>query len=400
MLLAPCVPGCADMLEDQVRSELTSPCSLPSGARRNRASRAVVGYVFSVLWLVLGAVGVAAAQEAVESTVSFTVPLREHVAVEMGATVLVNPRSPVRGLKVLVVHGLAETANTFRPLAEDLVDPARRSPRGAPISRVVLLDLPGRGNSGLPVGGGVRFGDLTLDDYVTSLLGSLDQLRRHRLAPDLIVAHSLGATVVMLAQDRLVSEGTNLRRRFGVQGAVFVVPDIPAPAPWFFVDSGHGALAASSLLRLDDQLGLVFELPPEAWLGWHFLDAAGLLASGTPSREEVIERGYLAAEPGGVAGALFAIPGFPNRPSIDLGIFDDESRTPATIVAADGDALYIYPIEHRILYDFLTGDPESTRFHPFADANAVHGLHIIAPQAVGRIVRDAAEKIRPRPVVR
>lgn len=384
----------------QIRSEVTDLCALPSGVRRHRSAYVVAGYVLSVLWLLLAGVGVAAAQETVESTVSFTVPLREHVVVDMGATVLVNPRSPGRGLKVLVVHGLADTANTFRPLAEDLVDPARRSPRGAPISRVVLLDLPGRGHSGLPVGGGVRFGDLTLDDYVTSLLGSLDQLRRHRLAPDLIVAHSLGATVVMLAQNRLVSEGTNLRRRFGVQGAVFVVPDIPAPAPWFFVDSGHGALAAASLLRLDDQLGLVFELPPEAWLGWHFLDAAGLLAAGTPSREEIIERGYLAAEPGAVAGALFAIPGFPSRPNIDLGIFDEASRTPATIVAFDGDALYIYPIEHRILYDFLTGDPESTRFHPVADSGAVHGLHIIAPQAIGRIVRDAAEKIRPRPLVR
>ena len=121
---------------------------------------------------------------------------------------------------------------------------------------------------------------------------------------------------------------------------------------------------------------------------------------GTPTLEEILERGYLASEPAGVAGALFAIPGFPDRPSIDLGIFDDESRTPATIVAADGDALYIYPIEHRILYDFLTGDPESTRFHPVADAGAVHGLHIIAPQSIGRIVREAAEKIRPRPAAR
>src|SRR5262249_5145584 len=183
--------------------------------------------------------------------INFQIQLRTNVSVQMGATVVVNPRNPNFGLQVLFLNGTGQTANTFKPLAQAIFS----DNFGLLVSRAVLLNYPGHGNSGYP--SGIQFGSLSINDYVTSLLASLDELPRLGLRPNVLLGHSLGAEIIMLAQQRLINQGATLRSKFGVFGAIFLVPDIPGPLPWAFVDSGAAGPAARPFLRQDPGLRAV-----------------------------------------------------------------------------------------------------------------------------------------------
>jgi pimeloyl-ACP methyl ester carboxylesterase len=165
------------------------------------------------MFLVIGGgLSLVSASEPPSYDINFQIQLRNNVSVQMGATVVVNPRNPNYGLQALFLNGTGQTANTFKPLAQAIFS----DNFGLLVSKAVLLNYPGHGNSGYPTG--IQFGSLSINDYVTSLLASLDELPHLGLRPNVLLGHSLGAEIIMLAQQRLISQGVTLRSKFGVFG--------------------------------------------------------------------------------------------------------------------------------------------------------------------------------------
>ncbi|MEM7677998.1 MAG: SDR family NAD(P)-dependent oxidoreductase, partial [Myxococcota bacterium] len=101
----------------------------------------------------------------------------------------------------VAIHGGPYTAETWRPYAEAL----------GPEACVLAIDHPGHGLSTVPTG--IVFGDLLLDDYVTTAVIVLDALADLDIEPETILGHSLGGTVVQMLQQRLVEAAEMLSRQ-------------------------------------------------------------------------------------------------------------------------------------------------------------------------------------------
>jgi pimeloyl-ACP methyl ester carboxylesterase len=309
--------------------------------------------------------------------INFLVAVRNGVSVDMGALVVANPNLK-RGSNILILNGTGQTANTFVPLANAILGDQRL---GRQVARVVLLNYPGHGNSGLPVtlsGPTVRFGDLTIDDYVTALINSFTTLNNIGLAPDFLIGHSLGAEVMQLAQQRLVTQGTNMRRQFGITGATFLVPDIAGPLPWLFADGGGGAQAAGAFSRQDPVLGGLLDIPAEAYIQLFFTDLQGRPVPGTPTPDEVRRRGLTSLDSLAMAAQLVGLSG--PRPPFQANIFSRRNGTLISIVGLEQNNLYVFPTEHQTVYRFLTGDMTDKMYFPLRGPNTVHNIHIINPE--------------------
>src|SRR2546423_12841278 len=123
----------------------------------------VIAVVFSFLLLPVGLF----AREAVATQVHFTIQLARGGTANIAATVLMR-EGPPSGETVLFVPGFAQTAATFDALGRALF----RQDFGNKVFRVILIDHPGHGNSGYPIGG-VPFGGLAIEDYAAALIHSL-----------------------------------------------------------------------------------------------------------------------------------------------------------------------------------------------------------------------------------
>ncbi|HKX27543.1 MAG TPA: alpha/beta hydrolase [Blastocatellia bacterium] len=299
----------------------------------------------------------------------------------MGAVVLTNPRHPRNGLQVLVLNGTGQTANTFKPLAQAIF----ADQFGGIVSRMVLLNYPGHGNSGYPVG--VKFGDLTIGDYVTSLLASIESLTPMGLRPNVLLGHSLGAEIIMLAQQRLLNQGTTLRGKYGIRGALFLVPDIPGPLPWAFVDSGMAAPLVGQLVRPDPVLGNVLDVPPPVWVSLFYSDRNGALAPGATTPDEAVNKGYISLDSATVGAELLGLNGA--RPLVNSGLFSNNRGTVASVITFEQDSLYVFPLEHQNLYSYLTFDQSGKLFFTVGGAQSVHNLHVINPGAILTAVKTA-----------
>jgi pimeloyl-ACP methyl ester carboxylesterase len=308
----------------------------------------------------------------------FNIQLRDNVSVNMGAIILINPRHFRDGRTILVLNGTAQTANTFRPLAETLLS----DETGTKVAAMILLNYPGHGNSGLPVG--IRFGDLTVNDYVTSLIESLNRLSNFPpfLRPDTLLGHSLGAEIIQLAQNRLVSQGTSLRARFGVKSAVFLVPDIAAPLQWDFTNRAGDILTSLGLVQNDPQLGPILVAPPPIWVALFYANNAGMIIPTATTPDEAVAKGFISIDSATMGGELLGLPPF-TRPTLNPGIFAPARGTIAGTITFEQDAgLYIIPTEHRALHNFITGDSSGDLFFLVNGPDTVHNLHVIRPSAL------------------
>jgi pimeloyl-ACP methyl ester carboxylesterase len=305
-------------------------------------------------------------------TVNFQVQLRDNVSVEMGAIVLTNPDSPPNGSTILTLNGTGQTASTFRPLGETLFSDRT----GSKVSRMILLNYPGHGNSGLPTG--ILFGELSINDYVTSLIESLDKLSQMNLSPDTLLGHSLGAEIIQMAQTRLISQGTNLRTRFGIRSAIFLVPDLAAPLPWLFVDSGAAGPLVSQFVRVDPVLGPVLDIPPPVWVALFYSDRANNVIPNATTPAEAVANGYISLDSATMGAELIGATG--SRPFISEGSFAPQNGTVAGLVALEQDGLYLFPDEHLNLYNYVTQDQSGKLFFPITGANTVHNIHVVSPE--------------------
>lgn len=307
--------------------------------------------------------------------VNFTVQIKPGVTVDMGANVVVNPNKPKKGSTILILNGTGQNSNTFIPLSQQLFTDSTTSKL---VARTILLNYPGHGNSSFPQG--AKFGDLTLSDYVTSLIESLKNLNAIGMAPDVIMGHSLGSEMLHLAQQRLISQGTNFRKAFGVKTAIFFVPDIVGPPAWGFTDSGTGAAVLSMLRVQDPQQGSIVVFPPPVWIGFFYGNLMGQVVQGAPTPDQAVANGFITTDSATMAAEFLGAPPF-KRPTVSAGIFGNSQGTTAGLVALEQDGIYTIK-EHQDLYTHLTQDQSGKLFFPLRGPNTVHNLHVFSPASV------------------
>jgi pimeloyl-ACP methyl ester carboxylesterase len=338
-------------------------------------------FVIGLLLTFTGGLSLISAAEPLSANISFQIQLRDNVSVQMGGIVMTNSHNPHFGLRVLVLNGTGQTANTFKPLAQAIF----ADPFGIAVSKIVLLNYPGHGNSGYPTG--IQFGSLTMDDYVTSLIASIDKLTPFGLRPQILLGHSLGAQIMMMAQHRLIGQGTSLKNKFGIIGAIFLVPDIPGPLPWAFVDSGAADPLLAQLVRQDPVLGSVLDIPPPVWVSLFYTDRAGNIIPGATTPEEAVAKRYISLDSATMAAELVGLNG--PRPPISAGIFSLNRGTIASVITFEQDGLYVFPTEHRDLYSYITQDQSGSLFFTVEGADTVHNLHVINPTKILTAVKTA-----------
>ncbi|MCG8455779.1 MAG: alpha/beta fold hydrolase [Holophagales bacterium] len=269
----------------------------------------------------------------------------------------------------VTIHGGPYTAETWRPYAEALGTEAC----------VLAIDLPGHGQSSVPTG--IVFGELLLDDYVTTVIAVLDALDTHfDIEPTTLVGHSLGGTVVQMIQQRLVDDGSHLEERFDISEAILVASDYPQEVPWAFVDSGAAGPVIGAFIVQDPVLGSIMQISADVWPAFFFTNLAGEVVAGAPTPQEIVDLGYVApGEPEGVIAQLLGLPPFAARPSVDAAIFDDDTRL--RVVAYDNDG-FILLDESQGLYTHLTGDESLDCFVPVLGPDKTHATQITNPQSL------------------
>jgi pimeloyl-ACP methyl ester carboxylesterase len=313
--------------------------------------------------------------------VTFDVTVRATGKVTLHASVYVNERSRSQ-TNVLAVHGLSETGFTFEPLAHAIFAD-RRVGRG--VRHVVAIDLPGHGDSTYPSGlpSGVHFGDLLIEDNVDVLLQALDALRAKRLAPQIIVGHSMGGLEVQAAQQALLSKGSSLAAH-GIHAAVLLAPVPPHGRPWTPA-SGD----VTPFIVNDPTLGSYLQLTPEAFVAQAFSTTSGQIATDAPTPEEVTAGRYVGPEPLVTLLQLVESP-IPQpdettvtipRPTVDAGAFDIRRGTLLTIASFSQDVL-VPPADLEQLYTYLTGDQRELFYRPVSADDAVHATYISNPGIV------------------
>ncbi|MDI1446098.1 alpha/beta hydrolase [Polyangium sp. 6x1] len=281
-----------------------------------------------------------------------------------------------------MLHGLAHTGDTFRPLAEAVFADQKLD-----ASRAVLLNLPGHDGSSLPQG--ILFGALTLDDYVATLTGSLDALLALGFRTDVLVGHSMGGELIELAQNELIADGTSLRARFDVEDVVLLAPSIPNPLSWSLADNGTGAAVLANFLTMDPILGPHISIPAPSWQGLFFTNSKGKLVPGAPSVAEIVARGYIAPEPLLASQQLLGAGEFA-RPTVSAGIFAPSHGSDACVLAFSED-LFILVDEERPHYRYLTGDPQDQHFVVVTRSGAVHDMLVSDPHAVAIAMRTCSK---------
>lgn len=299
--------------------------------------------------------------------------LRSGVSAELAVTVRELPGRPrcAAGPVAVAVHGLAHTAATFTPLIDELIQ------RGAaPRCGIAVLDLPGHGRSGLPTG--VAFGQLLLDDYVTALLATLEGLRARGLQPRVLLGHSLGGLIIELAQARLLSQGTSLRRRDGVVAAALLSPTPAAEHPWAFAESGVGGSVLGGYVVLDPLKGPVLRVDPATWLGFFFSDLAGRLIT-APTPDEVAARGYLSDEAAFAGSQILGLPPF-SRPAVGARPFALRHGT-FLLLLNPGQDPFSLRTEAQAAYQQLTGDRSLAGFIRIDHPDGVHDMHVARPES-------------------
>jgi len=280
----------------------------------------------------------------------------------------------------VVIHGITHTAATWGPFTEAVI---KRSGKEKPVCNILAIDLPGHGKSGLP--GNMLYGDLSFEDYVESVKGTLAKLTAIGYRVGNLIGFSHAGYMLQLVQQSLLDEGSSLRQAYGVRNTIFFASSLPTPLAWPFADSGAGADFITQFYRFDPVLGTNVDIPDDVWPSLWFVNAAGKLVSGAPTPELVTAKGYNAAESAVIVSQLLAVPPYV-RPSVRAGVYAKRYGTELMLVTYSND-IYISPEESKTLYLHLTEDPSYAGYLLIEDETAVHDFHMAQPAKLVRILR-------------
>ncbi len=331
----------------------------------------------SWLMIILGVLitAVTAMKAQADSTRKFRVLVKQGSSVEIQTDVLDNP-IPGPGKTVLMVHGLAHTGNSFRPLANELFN---HSPSSGRIKRILLLNMPNRGGSGIPQGHcQIPYGDLDLEDYSNILIQSLVYYNFYQIEPSSILAHSMGGLVVQLAQETLIQNRLSLRG-LGVNKVTLLGSSSPGDLPDPFLENGTGLYLLSLYTISDPIRGSIVSVDVGSFLNFFFTpDLNGSFVPGTPSPSDVMTLGYKADE---AYGAALQTLGTANlRPHVRADAFKNKGTT-LRVVFGSSDPFNSL-IQQKALYFHLTKDGTYSGVQVIDTPDAVHDQHISNPAAV------------------
>lgn len=300
--------------------------------------------------------------------------------------------------KIFAIEGMAHAANCWIPLAEALFE---REDPSLEVNEIYAIDMPGKGLSGLPEGNGFMFEDLYLEHYISILRCVLSYLNDEmNVYPSTIMGHSLAGLEVIMLQQTLLDENTNMRKEFKIKNAILLAPAPPAECPWFFLDSGMGEARLSPMTNQMAGYGLTLNIPPTVWPFMFFINPfynptaypppdPNCLVPNAPFPQQAVVNGYIGYEPGPL---IFQLGGvqippekgdypFVPRPVVDDEIFMPKNGVELTIIADQFDLL-MSPSEMEFLYMKLTKDNQKERFFVVMGDETCHDTHISDPHAI------------------
>ncbi|HSG67869.1 MAG TPA: alpha/beta fold hydrolase, partial [Bacteroidales bacterium] len=201
--------------------------------------------------------------------------------------------------KIFAVEGMAHTANCWKPFAEELF---MRTDPELEINEFYAIDMPARGGSGVPYGGSFLLENMYLDDYLTVVEAAISYMNNEMgVYPSTIMGHSMGGLEVILLQNRLIDQGSNLRKEYKFKNAILLAPAIPAPLDWAFLTNG-GSSGVAQFAGYIPGIGVVLDIPFYIWPYVFFTNSCGVSAPnmvpGAPTAAMVLENGYNSIEAG------------------------------------------------------------------------------------------------------
>ncbi|MBW6460800.1 MAG: alpha/beta fold hydrolase [Bacteroidales bacterium] len=305
--------------------------------------------------------------------------------------------------KIIAVEGMAHTANCWKPLAEELF---LSGPQGAHLNEFYAIDMPGRGGSGFPQGWNYvsndvfKLADMYLEDYLAVIEGVISYINDEMgVYPKTIMGHSLGGLEVILLQDMLIAQGTNLRQKYQIKNAILLAPAMPAPLPWAFL--GGGAAQLIPMAVDDPDHGWILNIPFYVWPYIFFTNtccySAPYMVPGAPTPAEVLTNGYNSIEAGPLLFHMAGLPlsildpntHHPTRPrmSANANIFKPQHGVQLTIFSEEFDKM-MSPEEEQALYIYLTGDTRLSNFLLVEGEETCHDTHISDPHALVALLNN------------
>jgi pimeloyl-ACP methyl ester carboxylesterase len=307
------------------------------------------------------------------------VELRPGVTAKIHLRILSSPRADGGRRAIVALHGAASTANSLVDLGETILASSSSEDGGERVGRYIAIDLPGHGESPLPVG--ALFGELSLADYVAALLGTLDRLESREIETVTLIGHSMGGAVVMLTQQHLVSRGSSLRKAYGVKHAIGLAPaGWPPGVPCSMRDNPGFAESLTPFQVVSAELGPALVCTPEAYLGMAWTRPDGTLSPGAPSPAEIAARRWVAPESLTAIGGLVAGP-----TALDKGIFGSDHGTKLDVISFEHDTL-VPPPENEATFQYVTGESPEHGWARIDGPNAVHSLPSSDPAAMVKAV--------------
>ncbi len=314
--------------------------------------------------------------QAASSEFCYTVDLRGGTA-EICTDIYENPTALPAGATILAVPGLTETAAAWEPLVESIF----ADPQLAPfVRRVIALDLPGHGDSPVPVGLPFGlFGELLIDDNISVIIQSLGILDASGLGANAIMAHSMGGLAVQGAQEALLANGASLSH-LGVRAAILLAPVPAGGQQW----TQPPPADLSPFIVSDPALGTFLALPPIAFqLGNSFRTTSGGLIPNLPGLAQLTP--YVGLEP--IATLLQLVGQLPiPRPTARSRAFAPKHGTALSIVSFSEDVL-VPAGDLDDLYAYLTG-PSGKLYRPIVAPDAVHGMFISNPDGLIEAIKS------------
>lgn len=311
-----------------------------------------------------------------KSELTFPVDLRDG-STDVTVTIHTNKKAWCSGATILAVHGLTNTAATWKPLTEEMF----ATPIwGKTIKRVIALDLPGHGKSPIPQNlAGGPFGQLLIDDNISVILQTIIYLQGANLGPRVIMGHSMGGLAIQGLQEALLNADLSLAH-LGIFRAVLL-----APVPAYGVEWHQGPEADVTPFLVGDPedpvVGQYLYIPPEfALQSTEFMTLDGTYVPNRPTLEEMAT--YTAPEPLYTLLQLVGQEGFPlTRPFAREGAFSVCKGTLLHLISFNQDLL-VPQADLDALYPYLTGSIINLFYRPINKADACHSMHMTNPKEI------------------
>jgi pimeloyl-ACP methyl ester carboxylesterase len=317
---------------------------------------------------------------AADSDVYFDVVVRGTGSATIHAKVYNNPAN--RGATtVLAVHGLTETATTWKPLASAMF---ADSTLGRAVKRVVAIDFIAHGESSVPtLPAPTKFGDLVIEDNVSVLIQSIDKLRALNLGAQVILGHSMGGLAIQSAQEVLLSSNSSLSKK-GIVGAILLSSVPNRGSVWTQPPPSD----PTPFIKNTPQLGTYLDLTPLAVQqggSWRTLN--GSLIPNVPSVATIDSNDWVGIEPISTVVELTGTMAPTIRPFARRNAFALSNKTVLVVISGSQDVL-TPAIDQDDLYLYLTGQ-SSPLYRPVVASDAVHSMHISNPTGLLGALRNS-----------